>query len=126
MTLTKEQIRSLAAELPRERVDVPEWGGEVYVRVMSGAELDAYEVSCLNAAGEQTFDNIRAKLAAFTVCDDAGKLLFDPGDIAWIGRTSCVALDRVWEVATRINKRRKQDMDTLRGNSQSGPSAAST
>ena len=42
--LSKEAILA-ADDLPREKVNVPEWGGEVLVRTMSGTDRDAFEAS---------------------------------------------------------------------------------
>ena len=44
--LSKAQILS-AEDLGRELVEVPEWGGAVYVQAMSGLGRDAYESSIL-------------------------------------------------------------------------------
>ena len=47
--LNREAI--LAAEdLPRELVEVPEWGGAVYVRALTGAERDQFEASKIGRA----------------------------------------------------------------------------
>ena len=74
--LTKDQI--LAAEdLGKELVSVPEWGGHVYVKVMNGAERDAWEASIVGATGSQrNLQNIRARLVALTACDGGGLRLF--------------------------------------------------
>ena len=39
--LSKDAILA-ADDLPRETVHVPEWGGDVYVRTMSGTDRDAF------------------------------------------------------------------------------------
>jgi hypothetical protein len=114
--LTKEAI--LAAEdLPRELVNVPEWGGEVYVRTMSGTDRDSFETSLIArsdaesgadtgsvaGAGSTRMDNVRARLVALALCDTDGVRLFDDADIVALGRKSARALDRVFAVAQRLN-----------------------
>ncbi len=44
--LTREQILQ-SDDLPRETVQVPEWGGEVQVRTMTGTDRDAFVASLI-------------------------------------------------------------------------------
>ena len=98
--LSKDAI--LAAEdLPRETVSVPEWGGQVLVRTMSGTDRDAFEASLLAKDGRM--ENVRARLVALTLCDAQGDRLFNDSEIAALGRKSARALDRVFSVAQRLN-----------------------
>lgn len=101
-----------AADRPIVLVDVPEWGGAVFVRSISGAERDAFELSW---AADKT--NIRAKLAAVCCCDESGDPLFDHADdIAALGDKSGAALDRVFDAATKLNKFTDKDIDELEKN----------
>lgn len=119
MMLDKESI--LAAEdLRTEEVQVPEWGGSVYVRTLTGKERDAWEATLLDGTGRNRrvkLDNIRASLAAATICDAQGKQLFGPEDVAALGEKSALALDRVFEVAQRLNGLTGEDVEELVGNS---------
>ena len=96
------KVAILAADdLPRETVIIPEWGGEVLVRTMSGTDRDAFEASLLEKDGRM--ENVRARLVALTLCDSQGDRLFDDSEIAALGRKSARALDRVFSVAQRLN-----------------------
>lgn len=114
--LTKEQI--LAAKDTRtEIVSVPEWGGHVCVRVMSGAERDAWEASIVGATGNQrNLANIRARLVALTACDGEGHRLFSDADVVELGKKSAKALDRVFSAAQKINALTDEDIKELEGN----------
>ena len=114
--LTREAILG-ADDLPREKVDVPEWGGAVYVRTMTGAERDKYEAELL-ATEDKTarLVNIRARLAGLTVCDEAGKRVFADGDIEALGAKSAAALDRIFPVAMRLNGLSATDVEGLEKN----------
>lgn len=127
-TLTKEQILK-QDDLKTELVQVPEWGGAVWVRTLTGTERDLFEADtiikrdndvCLN------YDNFRAKLCVRTIVDTDGKRLFEDKDAIVLGNKSAAALDRVFEVAQRLNGLRAQDIDELVKNSGSVPSADST
>lgn len=117
--LTRDQILS-SDDLGREKVDVPEWSGEVYVRTMTGSERDMYELKMLDAqkkGGITGIQDIRATLAALTVCTDDGAPIFSLSDIEALGRKSCAALDRVCEVAQRLNRLTAADIDELKKSS---------
>lgn len=56
--LTREAILS-ADDLPAETVDVPEWGGKVRIRTMTGSERDAFESSLIGTGGKDTSKDLR-------------------------------------------------------------------
>ncbi len=118
--LSRDEILS-ASDLSLEEVEVPEWGGSVLVRTMTGAERDRMETEFL---AEKTV-NVRARLAAVVLCDDAGRRLFSDADIVLLGAKSGAALDRVFAVATRLNGMTKRDVDELEKNSEASHSDGS-
>lgn len=125
--LTRDQILE-AVDLDFEVVEVPEWGGKVRVRALTGTERDAFESSLVASSGKvQKVDtqNIRAKLCSLTMVDSEGAQLFGMKDVAILGAKSAAALDRVYEVASRLSKISKEDVEELEGNSESDLSAGS-
>jgi hypothetical protein len=117
-----------AQDQQHKDVDVPEWGGTVRVKALSGTERDAYEQSLLSGVGKTTrvdMSNVRAKLASRTMVDKNGELLFTLRDVERLGKKSAAALDRVYEVACHLAKITKEDIEDLKGNSESDPSDAS-
>jgi len=116
--LTREAILQ-AEDLPTEDVEVPEWGGVVRVRGLTGAERDAFEQSIVEQRGKNTrmnLRNIRARLVALTVVDEEGNRLFSDDDVEALGRKSAAALNRVFEVAQRLSGLRPEDVEELAGN----------
>ncbi len=108
-----------AQDLPFEDVEVPEWGGAVRVRGLTGAERDAFEQSIVETRGKNTrmnLKNIRAKLVALCVVDEQGNRVFSDDDAEALGRKSAAALDRVFEAAQRLSGLRKEDVEELAGN----------
>lgn len=125
--LTREAILNVD-DLPRELVAVPEWGGEVYVRALTGAERDAFEQSIVEQRGKSTrmnLRNIRAKLVSLAVIDGNGNRIFSDDDVKWLGNKSAAALDRIFEVAQRLSGLRDEDVDELAKNSESDQSDGS-
>ena len=106
--------------LPLVRVDVPEWGGEVWVRTLTGAELDAFEASRVrvgkNGKPELAIANTRGTLAALCCCDEKGARLFSDDDAPELGRLGARGLDRVYDAAARLNGLSKEAVEEARGN----------
>jgi hypothetical protein len=127
--LSKDAI--LAAEDRRTcDVDVPEWGGTVRVRALSGAERDAYEIALAGVRPDGTarpnLVNVRARLVAMAVVDEDGKRLFTDRDAAALGEKSAQAMDRVFVAAQRLSGLSQGDVEELTEAFTSAPSEAST
>jgi hypothetical protein len=107
------------SDLQTEDVPVPEWGGTVRVKGLTGSERDAFEESCVSGKGKNAsfkMTNIRAKLVAKTVVDEKGELIFKEADVEALGKKSGAALDRVFSVAQRISGITKEDIEELEKN----------
>lgn len=118
--LSRDAILS-CSDLRKTEVPVPEWGGSVYVRVLSGAEKDKLE----GYLKEHPHENVRAFIAAGSICDDSGCLLFSVGDLDALGNKSASALDRVYLAALEINAITEAEVDTLEKKSEPTDSSAS-
>ena len=119
--LTREAILS-ADDLRAETVDVPEWGGKVRIRTMTGSERDAFESSLIGTGGKDTSKNLRdlrARFASLVIVDESNERLFSEKDVKALGRKSAAALDRVFAAGQRLNGLTNQDVDELAGNSMS-------
>jgi hypothetical protein len=123
MVLTRETILA-RTELGRQEVPVPEWGGSVYVREISGRDRDRFEASLVDKSKPEMFDNARARFVAIVACDAAGKPLFSDADVAQLGELSAAALDRIFDAGRKLNGMLAEAED-VRKNSESTPAAAS-
>ena len=90
-------------DLPKEQLSVPEWGGDLWVRTLTGTERDAFEQSMVQKKNKPNLNNVRARFAVLTICDELGERLFTDNDAEALGKKSASALDRVFEVAQRLN-----------------------
>jgi len=114
MALTKDQI--LAADaLGLLEVQVPEWGGSVFVRVMSVGERDSYENDWM-VNKNKGVDNFRSKFLQRVLCDEKGDLLFQPDEIDLLAKKSARATIRVWEAAMKHNALSDDDVEELAKN----------
>jgi hypothetical protein len=125
--LTRDVILQ-ADDLLVEDVEVPEWGGVVRVRGLTGAERDDFEASVVEQRGKKTrlnMQNFRAKLVVRVAINGDGQRLFSDKDASRLGQKSAAALQRVFEVAQRLSGLSDQDVEELVGNFDEGQSAAS-
>lgn len=100
MGLTRDAI--LRARLRIETVDIPEWGGPLAVRVMTGEERDAYIEARAKAADEKS-SVVAAGLIVASACDEDGTLLFTADDIPSLTKLSTVALTQALTKILEVN-----------------------
>ena len=114
MALSKSAI--LAAE-DKKMIDheVPEWGGSVKLRVMTGTERDRFESEFVG--GNKSVEMVRAKLVAKCLCDDDGKRLFTEQEIPQLGEKSAAVLDKLFTACMKLNRFTKDDVEEMAGNS---------
>lgn len=113
--LTKDDILN-ADDRDFKVINVPKWGGDVTISVMSGFARDRFESSLIGANGGQNMQNIRAKLVAACLVDSDGNLLFSENEILKLGNKSSVALDIVFSAAQELNKITDSEVDELAKN----------
>ena len=116
--LSKEAILQ-QADRKVEMVEVPEWGGVVYVRSLTGAERDQFESSIVERNGRDVrtnLRNLRARLVVMAACDENGEPIFSTEDAAALGAKNAAALDRIFSVAQRLSGLRDNDVQELAEN----------
>ena len=84
-------------------VEVPEWGGTVRVRTITGSERDQFDEQRERFRSGGANVGTRAFLVGMATCDEQGNRLFRPDDLVALGKKSMAALDRVFDVACRLN-----------------------
>ena len=113
----------LAAEdMATETVEVPEWGGSVLVRGLTGKERDQYEACVFQVKGNKAIyrpDYVRARLVAMSVVDAQGTSLFTDSDVVALSRKGAAALDRVFTVARELSGLTDDDLSEMTKNSES-------
>ena len=114
MALTKEQILA-ADDMGLLEVDVPQWGGSVFVRVMTVGERDSYENEWMINKSKGV-DNFRAKFLQRVLCDEKGELLFTRDEVTALAKKSARAMTCVWEAAMKHNALTSEDVEELAKN----------
>lgn len=119
MALSKEAI--LSAKSPAREIHVPEWGGSVLVKCLSGTEREAWERWLNEAQSQQGTKFVlygRAGLLVRCLVDESGARLFSDDDMAVLSNAdgSGPALDRLFDAAIEINRIGKHEIDELAKN----------
>lgn len=98
-------------------VEVPEWGGSVYIRSITVAEREAWEdrVIKLRKAGE-SIAGLRAELVARTLSDSEGNRLLKDSDVAALSAKNSQVVDRLFEESLKFNGLTESDVEDLKGN----------
>ncbi len=101
MILGRDQILG-ANDLKFEDVPVPQWGGSVRVRVMSGLERDAFRAAVADSPPGE-IGRFSATLLSHCIVDEAGARLFSVADVGALQAKCGAALDLPTSVAMRLN-----------------------
>lgn len=127
-TLTRKRIQEEIKKPRTSRIYIADWNCDAIIRVMTGAERDAYEAEITgtrvsagkNASRVLNLANIRARLVARCLIDDDGKPLYDwrkPIDIDELGATDAAILDKIFVAASQLNGITEADIEDLTKNS---------
>ena len=125
MLLSRDAILA-ARDIKTEDVAVPEWGGSVRVRGMSGTERSRFEESLQEPLkqsktaerryGPKTQVNaktVREKLCVWCIVDTDGQRLFTDADLGALAEKSAGALEKVVEVAMRLSGMDEEDVEQM-------------
>jgi hypothetical protein len=125
MALTRDAakllITNVAEQFKSEEVYVPEFGDTVIVRQLTVRQWEKYQASLLDMRGDKPkpkVDSIRVPLVALSAVDEAGNQLFTEAELA---RFPASPVDRLYDVAIRLNKMRNEDAEELAENFGSTP-----
>jgi hypothetical protein len=120
--LSRESLFSRAPDLPRVKVFIREWDETIYVRALTAAERDRYEIALSDTKGA----NYKARLVAMCACDEAGRNLFTDHDVIRLGQEPATAIQRAFDAAQKLSKLTNDAIEELAKNSEPAPSDASS
>lgn len=122
--LSREEILK-CLDLPRQEVPVPEWGGSVTVRALTGTERDLYELWLADQRKQNCLANVRAKFASLCVVTSEGRPLFTPLDVEALGQLDSAPLDRIFEAGRRLSRMNEDTEDVAKNSAGAGGSSTS-
>jgi hypothetical protein len=127
---TRDQILS-SDDLGYEDLVVPEWGGAmVRIRELTGTERGIFEKSISKVSNnpdgttnvELEAQNLRVQLCALTMVNGEGERLFDDHEVHRLGGKSAKALQRVFDVASKLSGIASDSVEDAVGESEAIPS----
>ncbi len=100
------------------RVDVPEWGGALFIRTLTGKERDDYTffVQSKERGGRVDSRGLRARLLCVTLCDAEGKALLSLTDAEALLTKSARPIERLFDVALALNGLSDESIEDLEKN----------
>jgi len=122
MSLSKEQILS-SNDLKTIEVEVPEWGGTVLLKELSGAERDEFETMCYNESKGGKIEinpvGLKAKILVSCAVDEEGNRLFTLDDVEALNKKNGAAINKLYEEAQKVTKLTDVNLEELAKNLKS-------
>jgi hypothetical protein len=84
-------------DLNLRKVEVPEWGGHVFVKPMTVEQSDAL------AFTDPKKESVRAKMIVFCTCDEKGNPLFTEDDIIPLTKKSATTINKLLIQINEVN-----------------------
>jgi len=116
MAILNKDLILAADDMKTTDVDVPEWGGTVRLRTLTGGERDKFESDSIDQRGKSNkmnLINLRARLVALCAVDETGKRMFGDNEVSKIGAKSAAVLDRLFQAAQELNGMTQKDVEEL-------------
>lgn len=100
--LTREQILA-AQDKPTISANVKEWGGEVFIKTMTGSERDRWESEWIEWRKTNGSSCFQAFLLVNVVVDSAGNPLFTKDDVKTLNDKSSKVISALYRKAAMAN-----------------------
>lgn len=112
----KEQIKAANVKKPL-KVHVKEWNLDVYVKVMTVGDRDAWELGWIDMRnkGISSFPNFRAFYLIRSLCDEHGVRIWNDAEIADVAELDGRIMSELFEVAQKHNRITEADLVELAG-----------
>lgn len=114
--LDKAAILAFASNsaLKVEKIELPEMGGEVYIKELTAGEREALEKQMQSQTDKNA---VRATVFVHSVCNADGELMFDVEDIEVIKQLPSRPVIKVFNRSNEINGITPEQVDTAEKNS---------
>jgi hypothetical protein len=113
--LDREAILA-ADDAETKDIPIPEWGGVVKIRSISGRARDQFEASLREGKGKNAdvnLRNLRARLIVMcAVNEDGTKMFAQEGDVNRLGAKNAKPLDRLFDACKDMIGMSEEDVET--------------
>jgi hypothetical protein len=100
--LTKELIKN-ANDVKMELVEVPEWGGKMYIKSLSAIEREELRKE-IGEGSDKEMDlvKVQMKMLSLTIVGEDKTRLFNEDDMLWLKEKSAVVMDRLFLISQKM------------------------
>ena len=123
--LTKDELLKID-DIVIEEIHVPEWRADVRIKGLTAEERDEIEGAVILSDGKRDVRNLRARMVAQTVVDEAGNRMFTFEEAQALGKKSSRAIGRLFQVACRLAGMTPEDMEEMEGESAADQGSGSS
>lgn len=120
MGLTREQILRSRQDRKPHRFEVPEWGGDVFIRVLSAQDQMALAEGS-DTESDKTRMPIRVLLASLV--DEEGSRLFNDEDFDELAQEDFTIILRVFSESAKLNGLSTKELDEAMAGFKPAPDA---
>lgn len=113
--LTKDMILA-ANDIKTKKIHVKEWGGDVYIKQMTGYEQDKFEEDNRGKNGGPNMKHIRARMVGLCLVDNEGKRLFNDEELIKLSNKSGTVLNRLIDEIGELNRITNDDLEKIAKN----------
>lgn len=111
-----KQMIEQVEDLHVTSINVPEWNFDVYVRMLSGDDIDAigtaYQVTKDKSGVVAANNAFTDELLVRSLCDEDGNQLFDITELPSLKKKNGEALKRIVKESLRLNRLDKEGQDS--------------
>ncbi|MGH7206891.1 MAG: hypothetical protein ACREI2_11865 [Nitrospiraceae bacterium] len=119
MSLTRAQILASRRDRKPVRLEVPEWGGDVYVRVLSAADQMAI-------SDELPPTEVPIQILLHCLVDESGERIFTDGDQDELAKEDFPIIMRVFSFVAKLNGLSTKELDEAMASFKIAPDEASS
>lgn len=113
--LSAAQINAIE-DAVTETVPVPEWGGDVIIKGMTGTERDLFEAGMWEG-GKLDRRNYRSRLLVQVLVNEQGTRLYTNAEAMVLGKRSGKVIDRLYDIAAGLSGLSDAGQEATEGNS---------
>lgn len=99
-----------------ETVPVPEWGGEVIIKAMTGTERDEFEAEMWKS-GKLDRRNYRSRFLVRVLVNESGTRIYTDAGAADLGKRNAAVIERLYDHAGRMSGLGDEVQEETEGNS---------
>lgn len=95
-----------APDVEVQEIEIPEWGGNAYIREMTTAEVEHFSMQTQTSAGTldtSKMGGLRAKVVVWCLVDETGQAVLKLSDVEALQKKSNKVVDRIFDAILTLS-----------------------